>query len=247
MIVLAFVTLGARVATVGNPVVISALLYGCPALMLYIAWVLFSASRRPGKEPDYLGQVTPKYFERDGLCLAPVFETADGPAFLCVYFQNRYAGHASARFAMLPPLRSFGFGRHKLPRVSVDFEVPGGAFGVLRLKYAVPAKYQGRRIAFEVGADVTYPARRGELLRYRGGRNLPPTRHLDNGTQLLTALLLGWIGIFLALSSSSRGRAKLVLPTGVDETGPDVVNATREILAVPDLPTGGFPVLKAAA
>jgi len=102
IIILGFVTLGAWVATVGDPLVVGALRYGAPAAALFAGWVLFAAPRRQGKEPDHLGQMAAKYFERDGLCLAPVFAEVDGTCVLSVYFQNRYAGRAVARFAMLP-------------------------------------------------------------------------------------------------------------------------------------------------
>jgi hypothetical protein len=245
VIVLSFTALGAWAATVGNPAVIWALRLGAPAAAGYLVSVLVIASRRPGKLPDYLHQVAPKYFERDGVCVAPVFETAGAAAVLCVYFQNRHANHAHVRFAMRPPRRSFWFGRHKLPHVSVAFGCPGGAFGAMRLNYPVPAKYQGRTLSFEVGGDVKYPARKGELLRYREGRHLPAIDRMG-GTDPGVALLFGWLGIFLAAASSGVGRAKLTLPAGVDDPGPDTLleagQPVSQILALPEPAPAGSPV-----
>ena len=234
IIILGFVTLGAWVATVGDPLVVGALRYGAPAAALFAGWVLFAAPRRQGKEPDHLGQMAAKYFERDGLCLAPVFAEVDGTCVLSVYFQNRYAGRAVARFAMLPPRRSFWFGRHKLPSVTVDLECPGGAFGVVRLPFAVPANYQGRRVKFELGADVAYPDRKGKTLRYREGKYLVPMRQLDRESDAMAGLALGGLGILIALSASSRSRATLLLPNGVAETGPATFTRRVEILALPN-------------
>jgi hypothetical protein len=247
IIVLGFVTLGAWVATLGHPAVLAALRYGAPAAAVYAGWELFRAGRRPGKVPDDLAGVAPKYFGRDGVCLAPVFETAGGAASLCVYFQNRYAGPATARFVMLPPRRTMWFGRHPLPRVSVDFECPGGAFGVVRLPFAVPAKYQGRRLAFDVGADVAYPAGKGELLRYREGKHLVATNQLDREYHALAALLLGGLGILIAALALTVSRAKLRLPTDVAETGPETVTGRVEILSPANpVPTGAPAARKAA-
>jgi hypothetical protein len=237
VIVLSFTALGAWAATVGNPAVIWTLRLAAPAAAGYLVSVLVIASRRPGKLPDYLHQVAPKYFERDGVCMAPVFETADGKAVLRVYFQNRYANHAHVRFAMRPPRRSFWFTRHNLPHVSVGFECPGGAFGMMRLRFPVPAKCQGRTLSFEVGADVKYPARKGELLRYREGRHLPAIDRMG-GSDAGLALLLGWLGIFLAIASKGVGRANLALPTDLEPPGPDTLpeagQPVGQILALPE-------------
>jgi hypothetical protein len=124
----------------------------------------------PERLPDLLRERVGTYFERDGLCLAPMFETTPaGECVMALYFQNRYAGTAQARVRVSPPRRALWLTRHRLPTPTFAFDCPGGAFGVARTAFPIPAKYQGRRMTFRVSADVTYPHGLGELLRIRTG------------------------------------------------------------------------------
>ena len=182
LIAMGFVTLGAWLpGIVGRADVVWGLRIGTPMAAAAVAWLFYRGLHRPEKLPDLLGQTVGKYFERDGLCFAPVVETVDGASRLSIYFQNRHAGHASATIHMLPPRRSFRFGRHPLPPVQVLIECPAAAFGVARLPFPIPPKYQGRRMSFELAADVRYPARRGRLLRFRAGKRTGRGRDLERG------------------------------------------------------------------
>ena len=208
-----------------------------------VAGAMFAVSRRPDSIPDKLREVAPKYFERDGLCFAPVVEAAGGACFLNVYFQNRHARHASARIDVMPGARSFRLARHPLAEVSVRIECPGGAFGVVRVPFLVPADYQGRRVSFDVAADVKYPARRGKLLRPRGGVAVGPTSDLSQTRQLLSTLALLPLGI---LQVASPGRVTLRLPIEVAGDAPAPRPTPCEILWAPDASAAPTPHRTAA-
>src|SRR5688572_10244990 len=124
----------------------------------------------PERFPDLLRERTGTSVERDGLCFAPALETTPaGACELAVYFQNRCAGRATARVQMLPPRGTLRLKRHNLPARSMTIECPGGAFGVARVSLPITAAYQGRRMTFELRADVTYPDGRGDVVRFRPG------------------------------------------------------------------------------
>jgi len=124
----------------------------------------------PERLPDLLRERVGTYFERDGLCFAPMFETTPaGECVMALYFQNRYAGTAQARVRVSPPRRALWLTRHRLPTPTFAFDCPGGAFGVARTAFPIPGKYQGRRLAFRIHADATYPQGCGDLLRIRTG------------------------------------------------------------------------------
>jgi hypothetical protein len=141
---------------------------------------------------------------------------------------------------VLPPRRAFRHKRHALPALTIPIESPGGAFGVVRVPFPVGQRYWGRRMSFDVAADTKYPAGRGELLRHRQGLRVNSTRDLSGSGQLLAALLLLPLGIAYVRRPA---RVMLELPRDVAETGPTGPTGVTEILWLPDLPTGGFPVM----
>lgn len=240
LIALAFTALGAWCATVGQPQIIWAFRIGAPLATLAVAWGIYKVQSLPETLPDHLRAIAGKYFERDGLCFAMRLETTDGRCALCVYFQNRNGGHASSRVMVLPPRRTLRYKRHPLPAPTILIECPGGAFGVVRVPFPVSAKYWGRRMSFDVAADTRYPAGRGELLRHRQGLRVNSTRDLSGAGQLLAALLLLPLGVVFVRTPA---RVTLDLPRDVAETDPTDATAETEILWLPDLPTGGFPVM----
>jgi hypothetical protein len=243
LIVLGFTTLGAWCATVGSPVIIWTLRIGAPLAAIATGWGIYTVKTLPESLPDHLRAVAGSYFEQKGLCFAPLLELAEGGrSFLCFYFQNRNSGHASTTVQFLPPVRTLRLKRHDLPGASIQIECPGGAFGVVRTPFPVPAKYQGKKMSFEIGADTTYPAGRGELLRHRQGLRIGATREMRSWHQLLTTLLVLPLGI---LYTRSAARTTLPLPFGVAETDADLGTSTTDILWTPDLPIAGFPVAPA--
>lgn len=244
LITLAFVALGAWCAQVGSKPVIWTLRVAAPVGVVIVSFLLWKFSRRPDRLPDLLRDTVGRYFEQSGLCFAPRLEVLSGHCFICLYFQNRHAGEAVARVQFLPPLRSFSVGRHPLPQVTYDLACPGGAFGVVRVPFPVPRKYQGTRVQYEVGADVEYPQGRGKLLRYAEGVRVGRTRHLSQAYQLLETV----VGLFFGfLSVSGPSRAPLQLPTEVLETGPDFFIPSPQILWQPDQPAAPPTPLRQAA
>jgi hypothetical protein len=242
LIVLGFVTLVAWCAQVGRADVLWAVRLGTPMVGVAVGWWFRKSLHRPEKLEDLLARLAPGYLEREGLCFMPVLETEGGCCRMSIYFQNRYSGHASAQVEVRPPMKTLGLGRHPLPTVAVQVECPGAAFGVIRVPFPIPDKYQGRRMQFEMGADARYPARRGELLRFRSGKGVGSIRDLDQSGLAALALLSLPLAL-LALSQVTRLR--LALPTGVAEVPPLGAMPQTHILFAPQLGTGGFPLMAA--
>jgi hypothetical protein len=247
LIVLGFVTLGAWVATVGSPAVIWSFRIGAPAAALGVIAVMVKVwRRRDGELTDHLRNLAGRYFEQDGFCFLPVVETTnDGTqSFLSIYFQNRFERPAAAKVFVRPGIRSFRATRHPLPKVLVDIDCPGAAFGVVRVPFPIPGKYHGKSVTFDVAADAAYPAGRGKLLRVRGGARVGSTRQLTDGGQFLSFLVCLLIGV---ISQQQAAAVTLQLPEGVadDDSREPGAPLPPEILWQPagDGPTGGFPVL----
>ena len=130
---------------------------------------------QPEQLPDLLREQVGGYFETAGLCFAPMLETtAAGKCVMALYFQNRYAGAAHVRVRVSPPRRALWLTRHGLAAPTFAFDCPGGAFGVARAGFPIPANYQGRRMSFAITAESSYPHGSDELLRFRPG--IPPQR-----------------------------------------------------------------------
>lgn len=189
-----------------------------PMTAVGMAYVVFKVSRSPGKFPDHLRERTGRYFERTGFCFAPVVEVEGGTAALCIYFQNRYARDVLATVAMQPAARSFRLSRLPLPSASVQVHCPGVGFGVARLRFPVGTEFQGKRLTFEIAADVKYPAGRGKLIRMRGGIRAGSIANLSQGTRLLKALagalLLGLV------HEEHPAKVAVVVPQGAVNSPP---------------------------
>jgi hypothetical protein len=240
LIVLGFVTLGGWMATVGRPDVIWTCRLGAPLAMLATAWAMRRAYVAPTVLPDRLYEIAGKYFEAKGFCFQPAIGTLDdGRGQVAIFFQNRYARTVVAKVQMLPGVRSLRLSRHPLPRVEVEIECPGGAFGVVRVPFTVPPKYAGRRISYDVAAEARYGAGRGKLLHVRNGIRVGTPRELRQSYQLLLVLLMLPLGL---LVSNRAARITFRLPATAPDNGLDRGPANTEILWTPDLPTGGFPV-----
>lgn len=233
LIVLAFIAGGAWCVTEVPPAILWGLRIGVPLMGIVVGFWFYNLSRRPDTLPDLLGKVAGSYFEQDGFCFAALLEQINGACRLNIYFQNRYSGHVRAKVKMLPPLRTLGLGRHPLQNVEAVAECPGGAFGVLRIPFPIPVKYQGKRMTFDIGADAKYPFGRGDPLRFRMGRSVRSAAQTGQA---------GW-GLIGALRIATQAHVRLQLPAGIrNEIGSRVANT--EILWMPDQPTGGFPVLQ---
>ena len=209
--------------------------FAAPAVALVAGFILFRAATRKDLAPDMLRDQFGSYFERDGLCFAPVVAVAEGRCFFNAYFQNRYSGACAAELIFQPGKKFIG--RHNVPTVAFEVDCPGGAFGVVRIPYPVPGEYQGRQVSFDVVARTRYPAGAGKLLRFREGMRVGT----PSSSSAAVAKTVGLLAVGV-ISYSKAANCTLMLPTGVAATNVGEAAMETEILWQPDLPTGGFPV-----
>lgn len=207
-----------------------------PGAGLVVA-ILIRASFRKDKAPDLLRGISKRYFECDGLCFAPVFEVVDGRCRISIFFQNRYRNRCECDVQIDPPERHFWVGRIAMPSVKLQVGCGGGEFGVIRTFYPIPEEYQGRTMAFDIGARTRYPEGRGELLRFSEGLRVGAPKSRGSA---LVSLLAVFVGVIYM-----PGSAKIVasLPRDVAADGPTDSATPPEILWSLDLPTHGFPVV----
>ena len=114
-------------------------LLGAAVALLIILWALY----RRDKAPDFLRQVAGGYFERTGFCFAIVPTVQQGTCFLNLFFQNRYSKACRAQ-VVIHPSQGFFLIRRDLDSLVVEIACEGGAFGVTRIPWPVPQKYQGK-------------------------------------------------------------------------------------------------------
>lgn len=121
--------------------------------------------RRRDLAPDLLAQQVGRYFERNGFCFNFLPTEGDGKCLFLLFFQNRYEKPCTAKIAVRPVTFR---GAHET-LVFMNVQCPGAAFGVCTKAIGVPAKLQGKKVSFDVGADVDYPEGQGSMLRFRDG------------------------------------------------------------------------------
>ncbi|MGD0898115.1 MAG: hypothetical protein ABR915_09795 [Thermoguttaceae bacterium] len=112
--------------------------------------------------PDYLSQHCGRFFESNGLCFCLSLLREDGIAVFRVMFQGRYTGKALAQIAIRPQ-------GTRQTTATPEIECGPASFGIVSIPTAVPARYQGQGITFEVGATVRYPEGKGKMVRFRAG------------------------------------------------------------------------------
>jgi hypothetical protein len=215
-----------------------------PLVTILFGYVLFRIARRPDLAPDILRQQFGTYFERDGLCFAPVITTSpeDRTCWFNVFFQNRYAGTCACDLIIQPGGKSFSLGRHHVPTVAVVIDCPGGAVGVTRVPYPIPARYQGKKMRYEIAARTRYPRGAGRLLRFREG--LRVGSHEQAIGRAAVTLGLAAVGV---ISFRRPASITIMLPSQVAESAPADAEVKTELLWAFDAPTGGFPVVPISA
>lgn len=161
-----------------------------PLVFLASGAPLLWAFTRKDIEPDIIRQIAGRPFERDGLCFCIIPRAYDGVMCLNIVFQNQYASACDARVVVSPPLKSFSLGGRQFPAVAVDIQCDGGAVGVVRTAFGVPAKFQGRRILFEVAAATKYRGGRGQLLRFRNGMRVGKANSSGLGAAVVAAAVV---------------------------------------------------------
>lgn len=201
------------------PVVIAIIAIG---VMLWMHW-------RRDLAPDLLAQQVGRYLERNGFCFQFLPTVVDGRCVFLLMFQNRYERSCNARVV----LRPVTFRGSHSTLVDITVHCPGVAFGVAKKEVGLPAKLQGRRVSFDVGADVEYPKGKGRMQRFRDAVVLRRDTNFVDAfarTTSLLALLGGHIMFQLPT------RIKYKLPNNVATDLPSAVPVSTEILWTPDDP-----------
>jgi hypothetical protein len=170
--------------------------------------ILLWVRRLPDLVPDFLAQISPKYFERDGLCFLLSVELVESRARMVVHYQNRFDRPCDVRILIAPTPKAF-LDLDGLPRFEFDVSVQGGEFGKQSLAWSVPSRFQGHSVLWDVAAKVRYPSARGNLLR--GGNGM------DVGERIVSqsGVALKAIGSLVHLHSAEKlARVESPMPKG---------------------------------
>lgn len=132
--------------------------------------------RRPDREPDLLRQWFHPYFDYEGFCFSVCPGVHDGTYCFDVFYQNNYERRCTA-LLILAPSRGFFLTRGEGVVIKLPLEIPGGAFGVVRVPLDVPQSVAGKTMRLDVSARVKYPERRGRMLRFRPGLRVGKAEH----------------------------------------------------------------------
>ncbi len=181
-------------------------LVGC-GVMGYRVWF------RPDKVLDVLGELGLDYLEREGLCFVLLPEVKDGRCGMTVIYQNRYSEPCSAEILLRPKYESAKDG---LKRLRFRVACEGAGAGSTSVPWSVPEVCQGRRIVYQIGADVAYSRDRGEMVRFRDGQRVGPVSEVE--ADALVQVL------------QSPAEIELAIPHGFAEivNGPNSLPATLE-------------------
>ena len=190
---------------------------GMPLLAFLAVGVLFYFHFRMDLEHDYLKDIHPAYFNRDGFCFLITADKEDGIAYILAYFQNQRDQPCVGRIALRPVHKLFR-GRAKLDWIMIEIACEPAAFGWARVAIPVPKEVQGTKQKLEVGASVEYPHGKGRTLRFRDGIFIRSNADFGDsfGTALTYAAAAGG-----AIVITKPATATLELPTGVAERIPN--------------------------
>jgi hypothetical protein len=194
-----------------------------PLLVFASAAALIWAARRPDRAPDFIRRFFRRPFERNGGCFYILPSVRDGICYLNVAFQNQYEKPCHLRVVAQSPIEPIG--------IAIDIPCAGGAFGLIRVPIAVPAKLQGKSVSFNVSAATNYSSGKGQLLRFKNGMRVGQANSSGLGTAAVTLGLLT-VGV-LAVGSSHPASATLPLPTSVAESLPPNLQPDLQTLWTP--------------
>lgn len=183
------------------------------SLAVVLAGGLLAMNYRPDRAPDLLRRRFPKFFDCNGFCFALTCGQRGDACEIQLWFQNRYDHPCRGRVALRPG-PGFFLTRPRFAVVMFDVHCPPGAFGVTRIVMPVPAKLQGKRQKFEVGATGHFPEGQGKRLRFRAGLAVGNDSSFGNafGTMLVAA---GAMTGMIVLRKPAH--VTLPLPTNVSE------------------------------
>lgn len=191
---------------------------------------------RPDRAPDLVRRQFPKFIDCNEFCFAISSGNRGDACDIPLWFQNRYDRPCRGRVALRPG-PGFFLTRPKFAAVMFDVTCPPGAFGVTRILMPVPAKLQGKRQKFEVGATAHFPNGQGNRLRFRARLAVNNNTHFGDafGTALVAvAALTGMIVL------RKPANVTLQLPSKVAEE-PSHEPATTELLWTLDRLTSPIP------
>ncbi len=185
-----------------------AALFGMPALAVVslVAIVRHARRKNPLGVPDYLQQMGVRYFERNGLCFAVLLSVEEGLPWISIYYQNRYDQPCTGTIVVKPPT-GWWIARKGLVSIQQTVKAGPAAFGVVRVPWPIPARHQGKLQCLTVGATVSYPNGRGQLLRLKEGLRVGPHTERDNGWADLIVLVIS-LGM-VSLSKAAQVRFRL--------------------------------------
>ena len=196
--------------------------------------VLIWADFRKDKAPDFLRRLTGSYFERNGLCFSISPSTSNGICYWVVLFQNRYERTCHGSIGLRPAVGNLGVIRPSLDEVHFELQCDGGAFGIATMPFGVAAKYQGKKLSFELAAQTNYLDGRGQLLRFRDGVRVGSRN--KSGLDTTLTVVSGLSG-HMHFTSQAKFRAQM--PQGVSESVESTTAAESRILWRPGMPEAG--------
>jgi hypothetical protein len=176
--------------------------------------------------PDLLARQVGRYFDRNGFCFQLQPTAVDGKCVFVLLFQNRFERACIAHVA----LRPVTFSGAQTTLVYMGVRCPGAGFGSAKMEVGVPSKLQGKKISFDVGADVQYPEGKGTMMRFKGAVVLRRNTNFVDAFARTTSLLALLGG---ALMIHRPPRVKYTLPDNVADELPSVVPERAEILWQP--------------
>ena len=202
---------------------------GGPAAASMAIIIILALHFRADLAHDYLRPITGSYFNRDGFCFALVATAVDGIAYLDVYFQTQFDRPCQGRIAVRPA-RGFFLTRAKIDTITFDIDCPAAGFGFVRFAIPVPAKLQGKKQSFEVGASASHPEGKGKRLRFHDGVFLRTNSNFSKpfGT---AALIAGAATASIPLVALAQPvTTSVALPSGVAEEIPENLEPVLKIL-----------------
>jgi hypothetical protein len=139
-------------------------------------------------------------------------------------FQNRYERRSIAKIA-IRPCDFWPFGKES-PAI-FHIECGPGSFGMANLPIALPAKYQGKKQKFDVGAEVSYPEGKGKMLRFRNAIMIRNNLHFRNNFMTMASILMA---THLHIQWEIPPRFTIQLPNNVAEQIPADSKQYTEIM-----------------
>ena len=226
-----------------------------PAIAALAAWPLIRDGLANDLVPDHLHPIVGNAcFRREGFVFSPLPGFRDGYLEWRIFFQNTWERGCDAFILMrlAPERRSFQLSRiDESMTLRIPIQCDSGAFGVATVYQAVPRKYWGQNVAFEIYADVRYPNGRGRRLRksFAGqvGKATVDWGQIAYGTLIVAGAVAGAVVL-----GGAPAMLHVKLHDQYCEDAPQLPTLTQETLWRPDpsvLPplSPGFPISPSTA